>query len=185
MKITVFGGSAPKAGQPAYEEARRLGEMIAKAGHTAMTGGYMGTMEAVSRGAAEAGGHVIGATCAEIEEWRPTKPNPWVKEIWEYSTLGERLHALVARCDAAIALPGGAGTMAEISYMWNHLIIEALPARPLILVGKPWKDTFDCFYKNLGEYVATPDRGWLSFALNVEDAFDQMQTWFTVNHHTL
>ncbi len=70
MNITVFGGAQPKEGTPAYEEARELGALLAQRGHAVLTGGYMGTMEAVSRGACEAGGHVIGVTCIDIEEWR-------------------------------------------------------------------------------------------------------------------
>ena len=56
-----------------------------------LTGGYIGTMEAVSRGAAEAGGHVIGVTCEEIEAWRPVRVNAWVKEEIRRKTLMERL----------------------------------------------------------------------------------------------
>ena len=70
MNITVFGGAQPKEGSAAYEEARELGKLLAERGHAVLTGGYMGTMEAVSRGASEAGGHVIGVTCEDIEEWR-------------------------------------------------------------------------------------------------------------------
>ena len=80
MKVTVFGGAQPKEGTLAYEEARELGSLLAQRGHTVLNGGYMGTMEAVSRGAHEAGGHVIGVTCIDIEEWRKSKPNPWIKE---------------------------------------------------------------------------------------------------------
>lgn len=56
MNITVFGGAQPQTGTPAYQEAYLLGKILAGAGHTVLTGGYMGTMEAISRGAAEAGG---------------------------------------------------------------------------------------------------------------------------------
>ncbi len=63
----------PKKDHEAYEEARELGKFLAEHGHAVLTGGYMGTMEAVSRGACEAGGHVIGVTCEDIEEWRKTK----------------------------------------------------------------------------------------------------------------
>ena len=73
----------PQPGQPAYLEALHLGELLAKAGHEVVTGGYMGVMEAVSRGAAEAGGNVIGVTCKDIENWRPIDPNRWVTELNE------------------------------------------------------------------------------------------------------
>jgi uncharacterized protein (TIGR00725 family) len=95
MRVAVFGGSAPQPGQPAYLEAQYLGEMLAKAGHEVVTGGYLGVMEAVSRGAAEAGGNVIGVTCKEIENWRPIDPNRWVTELDEEKTLFDRLDVLI------------------------------------------------------------------------------------------
>ena len=100
-----------------------------------MTGGYIGVMEAASRGANEAGGHVIGVTCQEIEHWRNIKANAWVKEEWQYHTLRERMYALIDSCDAAIVMPGGVGTLAELAVMWNELIINTKHPRPLILVG--------------------------------------------------
>src|SRR5215510_11672080 len=112
MNISVFGGSQTKEGETAYTAAMELGRLLAQRGHTVLTGGYIGTMEAVSRGAHEAGGHVIGVTCSEIERWRPIGANPWVKEERKKETLMERLHALIHESDAAMALPGGVGTLA-------------------------------------------------------------------------
>ena len=73
MKVAVFGGSAPRPGDEVYAQAVELGRLLAMGGHTVMTGGYMGVMEAASRGANEAGGHVIGVTCNEIERWRNSR----------------------------------------------------------------------------------------------------------------
>src|SRR5512139_4158189 len=107
MKVSVFGGSQPKEGDAAYAEALELGRLLAERGHTVLTGGYIGVMEAVSRGAHEAGGHVIGVTCADIERWRPRAANQWVMEEIRKESLIERLHALIHESDAAFALPGG------------------------------------------------------------------------------
>jgi uncharacterized protein (TIGR00725 family) len=170
MKVTVFGGAGPKPGEPAYLEALALGRSLAQAGHSVLTGGYIGTMEAVSRGAAEAGGHVIGVTCDEIENWRAVKPNAWVQEEWRYPSLRQRLFSLMDNCDAALALPGGAGTLAEISITWNHLIIAALPPRPLILIGAQWQAAFDQIFASLGAYITPRDRGLLTFAPDVASA---------------
>ena len=49
MKISVFGGSQARDGSDAYAQAVALGSLLAQHGHTVLTGGYMGTMEAVSR----------------------------------------------------------------------------------------------------------------------------------------
>jgi uncharacterized protein (TIGR00725 family) len=170
MRITIFGGSKTVAGEPAYEEARQLGKLLGGAGHTVLTGGYIGTMEAVSRGAAEAGGHVIGVTCSEIEAWRPGGPNRWVIEEMRFPSTRERLLALIDNCEAAFALPGGAGTLAEITMMWNNLITNSIEPKPLILIGPGWKKTFDAFYTALSDYIPERDRKWLTFVPNIEEA---------------
>ena len=170
MKISVFGGSQPKPDSPAYEEALQLGNLLAQRGHTVLTGGYIGTMEAVSRGAAEAGGHVIGVTCEEIETWRDVRPNGWVKEEWRQETLMERLQVLIRECDAGIALPGGPGTLTEISLMWNLMIVESMHRRPLILVGDGWQSIFDQFFQTLGTYIPDVQRELVLFAKDVQTA---------------
>ena len=172
MNISVFGGSQPKEGDSAYIEAMELGSLLAQRGHTVLTGGYIGTMEAVSRGAHEAGGHVIGVTCDDIEAWRAVSPNQWVKEEQRRKTLIERLQVLVEGCEAALALPGGAGTLTEIALLWNLMIVESLPRRPLILIGSGWQSTFDQFFKDLEIYTSAKQREMLQFAKNVDQAVE-------------
>jgi uncharacterized protein (TIGR00725 family) len=170
LNITVFGGSDPKPGDPRYQEALLLGKYLGQAGHTVLTGGYIGTMEAVSRGAAEAGGHVIGVTCREIENWRSVRANPWVQEEWHFDTFRERLFALIDNCQVSLALPGGVGTLVEISISWNQLIVESIPPRPLIIIGSAWQAVFNSFLTNQGSYVSEKDRHWLIFTPDIEGA---------------
>ena len=176
MNVTVFGGAQPKEGTPEYEEARLLGGLLAQNGHAVLTGGYMGTMEAVSRGACEAGGHVIGVTCIDIEEWRKSKPNQWVKEERRKKSLLERLQGLIEDCDAAIALPGGAGTLTEISLMWNLMIVQSLPPRPLTLIGSGWQSTFDQFFTQFESYTPIHQRELLYFAKDVKTAVKMLES---------
>lgn len=176
MKVSVFGGSQPKEGDAAYEEARTLGKILAEGGHVVLNGGYIGTMEAVSRGAAEAGGHVIGVTCEDIEKWRNVGVNRWVKEEIRKKTLNERLQVLIEECDAAIALPGGPGTLTEISLMWNLMIVESLHRRPLILVGDGWQSVFGQVFEKLGTYTSENQRNLLQFAPDVETAVKLLES---------
>lgn len=170
--VTVFGGSRPTPED--YELATQLGKLLGEAGFSVLTGGYIGAMEAVSRAAAQAGAHVIGITCDQIEAWRPVNPNAWIMEERRYPTLRQRLYALMEQCDGAIALPGGPGTLTEISMMWNHLITDAMPAKPLILIGEGWKTTFDQFFQALEDYIPDEQRRWLSFATDAETAVEQL-----------
>lgn len=162
--VTVFGGSSPKPGEQSYQEALDLGRRLAESGFAVLTGGYIGTMEAVSRGAAEAGGYVIGVTCDEIESWRPVGPNPWVQEERRFKTLRERLYALIEGCEAAIALPGGIGTLAEIAVLWSQMQTGALQVRPLVLIGTGWQETLLAFQHSLGSYIPEQYRTLLQYA---------------------
>jgi uncharacterized protein (TIGR00730 family) len=176
MNVTVFGGAHPQPGSPAYQEACELGRLLARAGHTVLTGGYIGTMEAVSRGANQAGGHVIGVTCDDIEAWRKVKANPWVKEERHFQTLDQRLNELVHACDAAIALPGGPGTLTEISLTWNLMIVDSMPHKPLILVGAGWSSVMDQFYRSHDPYIPQNQRSLLLFAANIQEAIQLLST---------
>jgi uncharacterized protein (TIGR00730 family) len=172
MKVAVFGGANARPENEEYIQAVKLGAKLANAGHIVMTGGYIGIMEAASKGASEAGGHVIGVTCDEIEAFRPIKPNQWVKEEWRYGTLTDRMINLINRCDAGIALPGGVGTLAEISVLWNQVLIHAIPPKPMILVGKGWQQTFECLLQSQDAFIAFHDRGIIVFAPDIDSAVD-------------
>jgi uncharacterized protein (TIGR00730 family) len=171
MNVTVFGGSSPVPGDRAYNQAYELGKLIGQASFSVLTGGYIGTMEAVSRGVAETGGHVIGVTCDQIEDWRAVSPNKWIQEELRFVTLEERMYALIENCDAALVLPGGIGTIAEFAVMWNQIQVQAIPLRPLIFVGQVWQELLDHIYTQLGEYIPEQYRSLVNFSPDVEGAF--------------
>ncbi len=175
MKITVFGSARPLPGEPDYEQAYRLGQLIAHAHGTTITGGYGGTMAAVSAGAQTSGGHVIGVTCTQIEAWRPTRVNEWVKQEIVCQSLNERIQELIQLCDAAIALPGGPGTLAEISLFWNMATIQAIPLKPLVLVGQGWKAVFEAMQTHLNGYTTPVNWQALQFSETVDEAFERVR----------
>jgi len=176
MNVTIFGGSQPKEGDAAYAEAYQLGKLLAEAGHAVLTGGYIGTMEAASKGANEAGGHVIGVTCTDIERWRGVGANAWVKEERKFETLQERLDGLISGCDAAIALPGGPGTLTEVGLMWNLMVIDAIHRRPLILVGRGWQSMLDQAYAEMGVYFSENQRALVQFAPDIQTAVKTLES---------
>jgi hypothetical protein len=172
--ITVFGGSQPQPGSDAYRSALELGRLLADNRFIVMTGGYIGTMEAISRGAADAGGHVIGVTCDEIESWRPVTPNRWVVEERRYGRLRERLYALIDECEAAIALPGGIGTLAEIAVMWSQMQTGATQKKPLVLLGDGWHVSFQALYEQMEPYIRQDDRELIAFVPDAPAAVDHL-----------
>ena len=173
--VTVFGSAQPVPGESAYEEAQQLGSQLAMLQLGVVTGGYMGTMEAVSQGSAMSGGEVVGVTCAEIENWRPTPHNVWVQRVIHCETLEERIRTLIHLGDAGIiALPGGLGTLAEIMLLWNHLSIHPDDQRPFILVGEGWQTTITTFFVAQKAYLPAAIPENIHFESSVNDALQ----WF-------
>lgn len=174
--ISVFGSSASQPGSGAFDEARQVGQLLAEAGFAVATGGYSGTMTAVSQGASEAGGHVIGVTCDQIERFRPLGPNRWVKEEIRYPTLRERLLHLVTKSDGMIVLPGGIGTLSEMTLAWSFLQVGEVAAQPLVLLGSLWWQTVQAFYSP--EYVREQDMALLLYADDAETAVAHIVDYF-------
>ena len=135
--ITVFGSSQPAPGSAAYEQARLLGRLLAEAGYGVINGGYSGTMQGVSQGVAEAGGRVVGVTCAVFDGQRPGG-NRFLTEAIHAPDLLARLRKLVELGDAYVVLHGGIGTLLELFLVWN-LVALGSAHKPCILVGPSWR----------------------------------------------
>nr|AIA15114.1 putative lysine decarboxylase [uncultured bacterium] len=146
QRISVFGTARSREGDADYEEARLMGRLLAEAGYEVCTGGYRGAMEAVSRGAHEAGGHVVGITVEPWSGW--LTPNQYLKEEIATANLFNRLERLVD-CSVLVAMHGGAGTLAEVALAWNLMQLGDIQARALVLVGPAWRQLLDTFADTL------------------------------------
>ena len=134
--VTVFGCSATRAGSAEYGLAEKLGRLLAERGARVCCGGYTGIMEAVSKGASEAGGVVVGVTCREVFAARTV--NGYVTDEISEPNLTRRLLRLVQLGDAYVCLPGSTGTLAELFYTWNQMNVGDLRRKPLVLLGEEW-----------------------------------------------
>lgn len=136
--ITVYGSSQVRPHQPDYEDAVTIGRALAQAGYAVMSGGYYGIMEAVSKGANSAGGHVIGVTTDQIGLQFDIRPNCYLDEVVNFADLRDRLLYMVESADAYLAMPGGIGTLHEIAETWELMRIGGVPRRPFVCYGRLW-----------------------------------------------
>lgn len=171
MRIaTVFGGSTPLEDDPSYRQAVNLGSRLAELGWAVATGAYSGTMEAVSRGAAEAGGQTIGIACERIERFRGARPNMWVQDVRRVATLRERMYELIRIGDALLALPGGVGTLSEIACSWSLIQTGEVRPKPLILIGPLWQRMMTDFEVGAQGYYRQDDLDKIAFADDIDGA---------------
>ena len=175
--ISVFGSSAPRPGSADYEAARTVGRLLAQAGFAVQTGSYSGIMAGASQGACEAGGHVIGVTCAQIEQYRPLPPNQWIKEQIKHQTLRERLLYLVDQCDGAIIMPGGIGTLSELALIWSFVQTGEIAPRPIITVGGLWQRTLAAFIDE--DYVHPDHQALITVARTADEAVKKMISYLS------
>src|SRR5262244_785639 len=134
--ITVFGSSRPREDHADYQEARLLGRALARHGFAVCSGGYAGVMEAVSRGAKEAGGKTYGVTA---EFFKTAKLNRWVdgevrKQSWE-----EPLVELIRLAHGFVACKGGWGTLVELAVVWEMLNKSVMTGKPVAILGHFWE----------------------------------------------
>ena len=145
--ITIFGTGRARPDDSTYTLAYETGMLLAQAGFTIANGGYGGTMLAAAKGAAEAGGEVIGVTCSAFKS---SKANEYVTREIATGSLDERLDTLIELGWAYVVLPGGTGTLLELAKVWELKNKGFLKTdKPIILLGGFWKP--------LVELIATED----------------------------
>ena len=162
--VTIFGGSKCGEDSEEYGQALRVGRLLAERGFTICTGGYLGVMEGASRGAHERGGRVLGITMNQFK----SEPNRYLTEKVASVHFYERLQNLIERSVGFIALRGGAGTVTELSLVWNKLQTRVIEPRPLVLLGDCWPKVIESFRENL--VVSEKDVALLNFVRTPEEA---------------
>ncbi|HKO59627.1 MAG TPA: LOG family protein [Pyrinomonadaceae bacterium] len=162
--VTIFGGAKCGEQDVEYMQARRVGELLADAGYTICTGGYLGVMEGASRGAHERGGRVLGITMNQFKG----EPNRYLTDKVATEHFYERLQRLITRSIGFVAIRGGMGTVTELSLVWNKIQTGVIGPRPLVLLGDCWPP----IVREWKKYLAVSDRDIeaLDFAGTPEEA---------------
>ena len=112
-----------------------MGQRLAEAGFTVMTGGGPGLMEAANRGAREAGGRSIGCNIQlPVEQ----QPNAYLDRWVEFRYFFIRKLMLLKYSYAFIALPGGYGTLDEIFETLVLIQTHKIKDFPVVLVGREY-----------------------------------------------
>ncbi|HEV2707967.1 MAG TPA: LOG family protein [Pyrinomonadaceae bacterium] len=164
--VTIFGGSKCGEDCAEYGQARRVGQLLAEQGYTICTGGYLGVMEAASRGAHERGGRVLGIVMNQFK----AEPNRYLTDKVASAHFYERLQNLITRSVGFVALRGGMGTVTELSLVWNKLQTHVIEPRPIVLLGDSWPPVVEALTKYLA--VSEADVRLLDFAQTPEAAVE-------------
>lgn len=134
--ITIFGSSIPQYGDEQYNTAEKLGELLAIKGFNICSGGNLGIMEAVSRGAVRHGANATGITLNTAG----FTSNKFLTEEIICSSLFERITKLIQYGDGYVILQGGTGTLLELAAVWELMNKEMLSPKPIACHSAMWKE---------------------------------------------
>ena len=145
MNITVYCGSSMPENRAFQQVARELGEWIAREGHELVYGGSrVGLMGIVSGTVLEAGGRVHGVETSFFVDAGVARDN--LTELFVVDTMAERKAKMIELGDAFVALPGGVGTLEEMSEIVSRIRLGMDPSACYFL-------NIDGFYDNLRAFL--------------------------------
>ncbi|HEU5247585.1 MAG TPA: LOG family protein [Candidatus Udaeobacter sp.] len=140
-RVTIFGSARLKPGTSAYDEVKQLAAELTKMGCDIISGGGPGIMQAANEGARSVDPKALHRSVGiRVELPFEQELNPFVGLAYEHRTFFSRLHHFMIASDAFVVVPGGLGTLLELSLAWQLLQVRKLYNTPLILVGKMWAD---------------------------------------------
>ena len=166
--VAVFGSSRAAPESPTFALARELGGALARRGAEVRCGGYAGVMGGVAQGARAEGGRVVGCTIDWFADTRT--PNEHLDQVVPAADLPARIAQLLHGTSAAIALPGGIGTLNELFWVWTLLLHGKGEGRKLIALGAPYLDLMQLLEERFE--VDPPIRALVHLAASVDEAAD-------------
>lgn len=133
--VTIFGSARLTSQSSEYAVARKVGMALGEHGHMVMTGGGPGLMEAVSRGAREAGGRSVACRIRlSFEQAR----NNYIDRSASFRYFFVRKVMLVRHSYALVVLPGGLGTLDELFEVLTLIQSRKIPPLPIIFIGREY-----------------------------------------------
>jgi uncharacterized protein (TIGR00730 family) len=149
--VTIFGSARFREDHAYYEVARELGRRVGRLGFTVLTGGGPGLMEAANRGARDVGARSVGCNIELLQEQRP---NAFVDRAVTCRYFFVRKVLLFKYSYAFIALPGGLGTLDELSEALTLIQTGKIRNFPVILMGtKYWQPLIEQLQRMVAEHT--------------------------------
>jgi uncharacterized protein (TIGR00730 family) len=139
--VTIFGSARVAEGSATYDAARETGRLFARAGLAVVTGGGPGVMEAVNRGAKEAGGVSVGFNIMLPDE---QGLNPYCDIAVTFKHFYARKTMFVKASEGFVIFPGGFGTMDELFEALTLIQTGKIGTFPFVLVDSDyWEELLD------------------------------------------
>lgn len=175
--VTVFGSARIKPDDPIYQDCVHLGELLAKSHYGVLSGGGPGIMEAANRGAWREKGVSVGLNIRLPME---QSPNRYQSESLSFRYFFIRKVCFLKYSVAAVAYPGGFGTLDELCEVLTMIQTHKVGRIPLVLVGRDFFSPFLDWLKNRlipMNMISQDDLDILHICDNAQEACEYIVKW--------
>jgi uncharacterized protein (TIGR00730 family) len=176
--VTVYGASRLKPGTEDYERARQIAFLLGKEGFNIITGGGPGAMEAANLGAHEAGVKSVGLNIQLPEE---QVCNAFTNLTIHFNHFFARKIMLVKYSTAFVIIPGGMGTLDELTEVLTLIQTGKIKPFPVILINSAfWKGFLEWLQSQslTSGYVTEEDLKLLRLSDDPKEVVDIIRSWY-------
>jgi uncharacterized protein (TIGR00730 family) len=176
--VTIYGSARVQPGTPLYETTVEVAHGLGKLGFAIITGGGPGLMEAANKGAHLAGVTSVGLNIELPEE---QQPNPYSSLTISFNHFFARKVMLAKYATAFVAMPGGIGTLDELTEIVCLIQTHKMKPFPVILYdGFYWKGLLHWLRSTMlaGGYISDEDLGLLVVCDTVDDVVKTVGDWY-------
>ena len=174
LGVTIFGSARIEADNIYYASTVDIARRIAAAGIPILSGGGPGIMQAANKGAQLAGGVSVGLNIVLPFE---QKPNAFQNLSVTFEHFSSRKVSLTKYARAFVVMPGGLGTLDELSEVLTLMQCGKIPKAPFILYGSRfWAGLLDWMRAQLvsGGLVRAADLRLMHVVDTVDEAMDAL-----------
>lgn len=176
--ISIYGSARIQESDDIYQQTVEIARQLGGLGFSIITGGGPGVMEAANRGAMEAGSKSIGLNITLPEE---QVGNPYTNKSIKFSHFFVRKVMLVKYASAFVIMPGGLGTLDELTEVLTLMQTHKIKPFPVVLFSSAYWNGFLTWLKNTvspGGYISPEDLNLLRVCDTPEAVAEIIEKWY-------
>jgi uncharacterized protein (TIGR00730 family) len=176
--VTIYGAAAATVDHPDYQNARQIANLLGQQGFNIITGGGPGMMEAANLGASEAGVKSVGLNIVLPHE---QKCNVYSNLNITFNHFFVRKVMLVKYATAFVIMPGGLGTLDELSEVLTLIQTNKIKPFPVILFNSAfWRGLLDWLQSTVLKpgYITDDDLHLLRLSDQPSDVLNIVSSWY-------
>lgn len=176
--VSIYGSARIGPNDELYKQVEEIAQRLGDAGFTIITGGGPGVMEAANKGAFRAGVASVGLNIQLPEE---QAPNVYTTQSITFRHFFVRKVMLVKYATAFIIMPGGLGTLDELTEILTLMQTHKIRPFPVVLFNSNyWKGFLDWLHTSVltEGFISEEDFSLLRVCDETDDVIETVCQWY-------